>query len=181
MGTTSRTNDVTDDTNYAGTANERDINLDYSRGFYNYLTGGGQDQIGQSLAANARSQAQEAFSPYGIAMQDYARQQSEDMRRQTEQRLAGSGVLGTGSGAANRAIAQAIASPYAQANVNLAQQYGQMYQGAYGNLQGNLAGMSQQQLVAPQFQDRRTPWGTALDIGTQLGGAALGAWNPLRR
>jgi len=136
---------------YSGSADQRDINLQYSKDFYKFLTGGGQDQIGQSIAQNAQSQAQAAFSPYGVAMNEYAQQQSEQQRRLIEQRLAGSGILGTGSGAANAAISQAIASPYAQANVNLAQQYGQMYQGAYGNLLGNLSGMSQQQLVAPQF------------------------------
>lgn len=173
MGKPASVTDLTAGQNISGTADQRDMNLDYSKGFYNYLTGGGQDQIGQSLAQNAQAQAQAAFSPYGQAMDVYARQQSEDLRRQTEQRLAGSGILGTGSGAANRAIAQAIASPYAQANVNLAQQYGQMYQGAYGNLLGNLSGMSQQQIVAPQLQYNQSTGDKLLTAGTNLAGALI--------
>lgn len=173
-GTLSNTVDITEDQKIAGTANERDINSDYSSAFYDFLTGKQGNQIGGALSAGAKEQADAAFSPFGVAMDDYAALQSNQARRDIEQRLAGAGIMGTGSGASKAAISKAIASPYAAANVQMQQNYGNMYQNAYGNLLGNLGQMSQQALVAPQYQDQKTGWGTALDVGTQLGGAFLG-------
>lgn len=173
MGATSKTVDLTAGQNLQGTANKRDLNYNNSNSFYNMLTGNDAAGVGTGLAGLATQQAQAAFSPYGQAATTAAGLQSERQRRAIEQRLAGSGILSSESGASKTAIAQAIAQPYAQANVDMTKQYGDMYQNMYSGLLGNLSAMSQQQVIAPQLQSQDTAWGTALKVGTSLGGALL--------
>jgi len=186
MGKTSQTTDLTGGQNMQGTANSRDLNFGNANAFYNYLTGGqgeaptggtaaGQGSaISQGLGAEAKRQADAAFSPFGQAMGEYAADQSRTQRRAVETRLAQGGALGAASGAAQGAIARAVASPYAAANAAMQQQYGNLYQGAHNNLSQGLAGASQQAIVAPQYQTQKTDFGNFLDLGLQLGSSFMG-------
>lgn len=247
MGKTTKTEDVTAGQNLAGTANERDINSNYSTSFYDFLSGGaysrqqgaeaqaqldalkasygnfinnkpqpiydangnlvnaneisdydtkmkayneGINELGgrvnemanlgktsQSLIGGigdfTANQTNQALSGWNAARQQQAGMDSETQRRQIEQRLSGSGILGSESGAAKMAIARAIADPYARANTDMQQAYAQMYQQNYGGLMGNLANMSQQAIVAPQYVTSDTGWGKILNMGTAFAGAKL--------
>ena len=163
----SETKDITAGVDYSGSAATRDINSVYSNAYYQMLTGK-NPQLNNALQQRATEQANRAFSPFGQAMDVYAKQQSDQQRRAVEQRLSGSGILGTGSGAATSAISQAIAKPYAEANVAMQQQYGNLYQNAYQKQIDELSGMSQAALVAPQTMSQLTGKGEAVDLLTKF-------------
>jgi hypothetical protein len=159
--------DITAGVDYSGSAGTRDINSINSNAYYAMLTGK-NPQLSQQVQSRAEQQAMMAFSPFGQAMDTYAQQQSNQQRRAVEQRLSGSGILGTGSGAANAAISQAIARPYAEADVAMQKEYGNLYQNAYDKQLSELSSMSQQAIVAPQTMSQMTSKGQTMDFLANL-------------